>query len=82
MYDKYFIVNPVATDGTAIPKCKGMLVNVSGASAGVTFHFRGANSGNTLQTYLTFTTGANVLSIQPYSIPSNLPAGVTAFYLN
>jgi hypothetical protein len=82
MYDKYFIVNPIATDGTLIPKNKGILVNNSTASAvGVTFYFKNA-TGNTFQTALTFTQGSNIVSIQPYGMPAALPAGCTAFYLN
>jgi len=81
MYDKYHIVNPITLDGSAIPKNKGILVNSPTSAVGVTFYFKNA-TGNTFQTALTFTQGANILSIQPYGMPAALPAGCTAFYLN
>lgn len=82
MYDKYFQLNPITTDGSKILKCKGILLNnTSTTAAGVTFYFVNKN-GNTFQTALTFPQGPNILSIEPYGFPTALPSGCTAFTLN
>ena len=81
MYDKYFRLNSIATDGSLIPKCKGILINVPSGPVGVTFHFKNI-SGNTFQAALHFPTGANILPVQAHAIVTTLPSGCTAFYLN
>ena len=81
MYDKYFIVNPITTDGNAIPKHKGIMINNPGSLAGNTFYFKNA-SGNTISVYLSFPGGNNsIVPIQAYGMPV-LTSGLTAFYLN
>lgn len=82
MYDKYFQLNPITTDGSKILKCKGILLNNSSATAaGVTMYFLN-RAGNTFQTTLTFPQGPNVLSVEAYGFPAALPTGCTAFTLN
>ena len=82
MNDKYFLVNTITADGSPIPKCKGILVNNLGTTGGITFHFRNY-TGGTMSAYLGFPQGNNILSIQPYAIPtSGIGTGLTAFYIN
>lgn len=82
MYDKYFTLNKITVDGTAIPKNKGILINNGTVgNIAVNFYFKN-NTGNTFQVGLTFGTGNSILPIQPYGMPASLPSGVTAYYLN
>jgi hypothetical protein len=83
MYDKYSQANPI-TIGAKIPKHKGILL--TGAfglgSNGVTMTFVN-NSGTTFNTVLTFVANTtNIVPMQAYAIPTALPTGCTAFYLN
>jgi hypothetical protein len=80
MYDKYFQANPI-TIGSRIPKHKGILF--SGApttGAGVTLSL--VSSGGTFNTYMLFNSTPNFFPMQVYTIPTALPAGLTAYYVN
>jgi hypothetical protein len=83
MYDKYFQANPIRI-GARIPKHKGILLTGSVASGnpGVTMTFVNG-SGNTFNTALTLTNSTTtIVPMQVYAIPSALPTGITAFYVN
>jgi hypothetical protein len=83
MYDKYFQANPI-TIGSRIPKHKGILLTGSVASGnpGVTMTFVNG-SGSTFNTLMTFQNNhTSILPMQVYAIPSALPTGITAFYVN
>jgi len=81
MYDKYFQANPI-TIGSRIPKHKGILFSGALAvGAGVTLSFV-TGSGITMNTLITFNNTPIFFNMQVYAIPSALPAGLTAFYVN
>lgn len=81
MYDKYSQANPI-TIGSKIPKHKGILFSGAlAAGAGVTLSLV-KSSGGTFNTLVTFNTTPNFFPMEVYAIPSALPAGLTAFYVN
>jgi hypothetical protein len=81
MYDKYSKATPI-TIGSKIPSHKGILFSNSGNAAGVTTHFyRG--TGGTFSTLVTVAaSGAMILPVEVHTLPSALPVGITAFYVN
>jgi len=83
MYDKYFQANPI-TIGSKIPKHKGLLLTGSFGlgSNGITMTFVNI-SGSTFNTQLLFTANTTtILPMQVYALPTALPTGATAFYIN
>jgi hypothetical protein len=81
MYDKYFQANPI-TIGSKIPKHKGILFSVAlAAGSGVTLSLVNG-AGATFNTAITVNSTPFILPMQVYAIPSALPAGLTAFYVN
>tara|TARA_R110000868_G_scaffold280048_1_gene540131 strand:- start:865 stop:1104 length:240 start_codon:yes stop_codon:yes gene_type:complete len=79
MYDKYFQANPI-TIGLKIPKHKGILFSGASAGAGVTLCL--VSAGGTFNTVLNFNNTPVFFNIQVNTIPTALPTGLTAFYLN
>lgn len=81
MYDKYSKATPI-TIGSKIPTHKGILFSNTGNAAGVTAHlYRG--TGGTFSTLITVSaSGAMILPVEVHTLPSSLPTGVTAFYVN
>ena len=81
MYDKYFQANPI-TIGSKIPKHKGILFSGAlAAGVGVTLSLVNG-AGTTFNTAITVNSSPFILPMQVYAIPSALPTGLTAFYVN
>ena len=81
MYDKYFQANPI-TIGSKIPKHKGILFSGAlAAGSGVTLSLVNG-AGATFNTAITVNSTPFILPLQVYAIPSALPSGATAFYVN
>jgi hypothetical protein len=81
MYDKYSQANPI-TIGSKIPKHKGILFSGAlAAGAGVTLSMVNG-AGATFNTAITVNSTPFILPMQVYAIPTALPSGLTAFYVN
>jgi|LakMenE18May11ns_1017448.scaffolds.fasta_scaffold8105719_1 hypothetical protein len=81
MYDKYFQATPI-TVGSRIPKHKGLLISGAlSAGTGITLSLV-TGAGGTFNTAITVNSSPFILPMQVYAIPSALPAGLTAFYIN
>jgi hypothetical protein len=79
MYDKYSKINSF-TQGSVLPKHKGILFSTGAAAAGATFSAFQAN-GSLISFGLTF--AANTSEIYPIQVQRiTLGSGLTAFYLN
>jgi len=81
MYDKYFQATPI-TIGSKIPKHKGILF--SGGTAGTpSFNVSMATSpGGTFSAALSVNQSPYIFPFQVLTIPSTLPTGMTAYYIN
>ena len=79
MYDKYFQANPI-TFGSRIPKHKGIMFSGGSAGAGVTLCL--VSAGITFNTLITINSTPYILPLQVNTLPTALPLGLTAFYLN
>lgn len=81
MYDKYNNANPI-TIGSKIPKHKGILFSGgTGGTPAITLHAYNT-SGVTVAISATVTQSPYIFPMDIYTIPSALPAGVTAYYIN
>lgn len=81
MYDKYSQANPI-TIGSKIPKHKGILFSGAlAAGVGVTLSMVN-RAGATFNTAITVNSSPFILPMQVYAIPTALPSGLTAFYVN
>jgi len=81
MYDKYFQANPI-TIGSKIPKHKGILFSGAlAAGVGVTLSLVNG-TGTTFNAAITVNSTPFILPMQVYAIPTALPSGLTAFYVN
>lgn len=82
MYDKYSTANPL-TIGSKISKHKAILF--SGATAispTINVHLIQGGCGATFTASLLINSSPYIFPMEVYAIPSALPTGVTAYYLN
>ena len=91
MYDKYNRASPITIGSSKIPNHKAILF--SGATAETkspvvlhliqnTLNPVSGSKGNTVSVNLNITTSPYILPIEVFAIPSALPSGITAYYLN
>ena len=79
MYDKYFQANPI-TIGSRIPKHKGILFSGTPSVSGITLCL--VSAGITFNTLIIINSTPFILPMQVNTVPTPLPSGITAFYLN
>lgn len=82
MYDKYSTANPFPI-GSKISKHKAILFSgATGLAPNIDVHLIQGGCGATFTAKLFIDSSPYIFPMEVYAIPSALPTGVTAYYLN